>query len=89
MGSQIGAKSVKTLAMKRDRSSLPTTAQAAVDTAQHEATERETHYRTILLAQSSAPTMEAARAIVAKVLGISARASDGGPGEQLILVAAE
>ena len=70
----------------RDRSSLPTTAQAVVDTAQHEAAERETHYRTVLLALSSARTMEAARAIVATELGISA---DGVPGEPLIMVAAE
>ncbi len=72
--------------MKRDRSSLPATAQAVVDAVQHEATERETHYRLVLRALSSAPTLDAARAIVGMEIGISARASDGEP---LILVAAE
>ena len=57
--------------------------------AQHDSDMREAHYRTVLLVLSSAPTMEAARAIVTMELGISARASDGGPGKPLIMVAAE
>ena len=73
----------------RDRSSLPAAAQAVVDVVQHEADTRAAHYRTVLLALSSAPTMEAARAIVATELGISARAADGGPDDPPSLVAAE
>ncbi len=70
----------------RDRSSLAATAQAVIDVAQRDAAERETHYRSVLLALSSAPTLDAARAIVTMELGMSANASDDEP---LILVAAE
>ena len=70
----------------RDRSPLPATAQAAVDAVQHEAAEREAHYRSVLLALSSASTLDAARTIIATEFGVSARESDNGP---LILIAAE
>ncbi len=59
----------------RDRSPFAATAQAVVDFAQHAAAEREAHYRTILLALSSAPTLDVALAIVGMELGISAKAS--------------
>ena len=75
--------------MTRNRSALSVTAQAVIDAAQHDAAEREAHYESVLRTLSSAPSLDAARAIVTMEIGISAEASGDGPGEPLIMVAAE